>query len=404
MGHFIVPVEKLQQIRYISSPNIYVNFTGNWIAQPWNDGLLGIFPFAAGYACYKFYWNRINHGTFNYIRCIFTRYIRIILVSSIAIAAEFIYPLVGDGPAFTPMAQRVTNDCEVNWWRHFILDSHTQTTRSCAIHMFLGSIDMRLLIVGFLILFLFKKLSPKLALTACFALIVSSCISLHETVKHLELPTFFSNPADIRLISESFYTTHFLISYYLPGYIIGIVTAYWIENDIRFYKPSLLIWLAHFAFTYGWCLFAIFAPGLHTILNVVPRSLYGLFIVGHRMVYFIGFTLVSLLLSHSEGWVTPFTIFPKWFRRVFAYSVKLAPSIHLVNLLYIRFHFTTSRQLISIRPYDLLLRWTFGGYIIFFLSIFTHVFFICPLLALSSQSKSSSRELGQTGAGGKKVK
>lgn len=390
-GHFILPVEKLQAIQYISSPDSLKYFTNRWIAQIFNDSLLSIFPFTAGYACYRYYHKKVFNGTFNYIKCILSRYIRVSIFALIAICAEFIYPLIGDGPAFTPMAERTYNDCVNNWWKHFTLDALSTKTRACAIHMFLGSIDVRLLVIGLIILWSFNKFGHRFTLTICMAIVIGSCVILHESVKHLNLPTFVSYPADVKLIGEAFYTTHFLFTYYLPGFIIGLMTAYFIENGYRLYKPNTILWLLNGIIVYHYCLAATFAPSLHTIFDIIPRPLYGLFIVGHRMSYFIGFTFLAFWFSHSDGIITMKHL-PLWFKLMAFFFIKLGPSVHLVNLIYIRLHFSTSRQLISLRPYDLLIRVIAGGYICTVFSIYVHFMVISPLMKLFPKSQDVSKE------------
>ena len=387
-GHLILPTEKLQPIQYLVTPNVYTPFTGNWIAQPWNDGLLGAIPFVAGYACYKFYAKKVSSGSFNYVRTITNRYMRLVIAVSIATAAEFIFPLLGDGPVFKIVSQRFARDCYTNWWRHFVVDVHTPRQRSCAIYMFLGGIDFELLLIGLLVLWMFKRFSDKTTLLTGTLITLASCLLMHEQVKHLNLPTFISNPADLKLISESFFATHFILSYYLPGFMIGLLTAYIAENAILLYKPTVGKFLLHFAFLNIWCTIGLFAPALHTILKVVPRSAYGLFIVCHRMMYFIAFSLFGLLVSHSNGWLS-LSKLPHPFKALFVYCARMAPAIHLTNSLLARYHFLTMRQLASIRPYDVLSRFVFGGYFILVVSIAVHVNIVAPMMALLPRSKSS---------------
>lgn len=379
-------MEKSQPIAYIYAPHQYITYTGHWIAQPWNDGLLGLIPYTAGYACYKFYSEKIASGSFNFVRTLINRYIRLVIVVAVAIPLEYIFPLLGDGPIFKLATDRFIRDCDLNWWKHLILDVHSPQTKYCAMYLYMGSIDIKLLVIGFILLWIFKRYSSKIALAVCAFITLLSCVVMHEQVKHLNIPTFISNPADLKLIKESLYTTHFILSYYLPGFIIGLVTAYIIERRITLYKASYTNWLLHYCLFNMWLFATLFAPGLHTILNVVPRYAYGLFIVAHRMMYFITFFIFSLLLSHCS--LFSMKCLPKIVKMYFIYNGKVAAASHLVNLLYVRYHFYTIRQLESIRPYDLFARFISCSFIILIVvSVVFHIFVVAPMLALAPKSK-----------------
>ena len=96
LAHAVLPVEKLQAIQFFTSPGVWASYTSSWYLQPWNDGLLGILPFFSGYVCYKFTANKINTGSLDVFTSIFRRYAKIIVAVSIALAAEFVFPLLGE--------------------------------------------------------------------------------------------------------------------------------------------------------------------------------------------------------------------------------------------------------------------------------------------------------------------
>lgn len=392
LAHALLPVEKLQAIQFLYSPDVWASYTSTWLLQPWNDGLLGFVPFFSGYACYKFFANKITTGSLNVFTSIFQRYVKIIIAVSIALSAEFIFPLLGDGPIFKMLSQRFIHDCDANWWRHFILDVHTPGTRSCAIHMFYGSMEVKLFILGLLALWICKGFNTKATLTIWTLITFASCFILHEQVKHLDMPTFLSSPADLKLISESFYTTHFVLNFYLPGFMVGLATGYVLENKILFYTPTPIKWFIHLIVSGIWGLVTLFAPGLHNILKIVPRSLFGSFIVAHRMMYFMMFAIDALHLTHYCGPINmSLDIMPKSIRMLFGYISKAAMSVHMVNLLYLRYYFLTMRQLQSIRPFDICMRWLFSAFFVLFISLLAEIFIFSPLKALSSKSKSSDQ-------------
>lgn len=360
--------------------------TGRWAAQPWNDGLLGLIPYVAGYACFKFYSTRIIFGSFNYVKAIINRYIRLVIVVAVVIPMEYLFPLLGDGPIFKLSTDRYIRDCDLNWWKHLILDVHSPQTKYCAMYLYMFSIDIKLLVIGFALLWIFKRFKDKVALTACGLTIIVSCLVMYTQVNHLRIPTFISNPADLKLMIESLYATHFILSYYLPGFVMGLVTAYIVENKIHLYSPSYFKWFLHYCLFNVWLLATLFAPGLHTILNLIPTSAYGVFIVAHRMMYFITFTLATLLLSHGTFLSLKST--PKILKLYFVYNGKVAGAGHLVNLLFIRYHFYSGRQLESLCLYDVLMRWITCSFVpMMAIAPVYHVLIIAPMLKLVPKSK-----------------
>ena len=288
------------------------------------------------------------------------------------------------------LSRRFIHDCDANWWRHLILDVHTPGTRFCAIHMFYGSIEVKLFIFGILVLWMTRRSSARITYAIWGLVTLASCVLLHEQVKHLDMPTFLSSPADLKLISESFFTTHFVISFYLPGFMVGLATGHLVENKILLYSPSTIKWLIHLIFSGIWGGVTLLAPGLHNILRIVPRPLFGTFIVIHRMMYFMMFGIHTLHLTHYSGPIEmSLKMMPKSARMLFYYVSKGAISVHMVNLLYIRYHFLTMRQLQSIRPFDIYMRWLYSAYFIVILSVLAEILIFSPLKTIGTSSRPS---------------
>jgi hypothetical protein len=258
------------------------------------------------------------------------------------------------------------------------------------------------------------KRSMKLGIVLCGLTILVCNIIVHESTKHLDLPVMFGNPIDIRKAADFFYTVHFLISYYLPGYCVGILTAAWIESGHRLYTPSFWKSYLHLNLLIVYVLLVIFAPGLHNVLDVIPQSWNGVFIVLHRNGYFLMMPFLSSLISHfpydrldklvheflkkqsgecnsnssdadqnrdmvSRRKLTLVSLLPLPAQMIISAFLRMVVSLHAVNMLCLRYHFTVSRTAHSLRPYDILTRWNALTYMVMTAPFIFHMYFTAPL-------------------------
>lgn len=420
VGHSVVFVEKVIATNMMQSPHFHArSFLSHWLFQPCNDGLMFAFAVFGGYAMYKGVFNKITAGVFSPIKALVSRYMKYILLTSGVILLEYVYPLLGDGPVWSYVSGRIFEDCQNNWWRHYVMAGHTNAIRGCSIHLFMASVDFRLFVYGLILLYVMNK-SRKIGIALCVATILVCNVIVHESTKHLALPVMFGNPIDIKLASDFFYTVHFLISYYLPAYCVGILTAVWMESGYELYTPSLLKSYLHYNAINVYALLVLFAPGLHNVLGIIPQSWNGVFIVLHRNAYSLFvlwlFSLVSHfpferfdhLLQHflkkksrdvnyngtvSDHEADPVTkrkldmvsIIPLPIQMVTNAFLRLIVSLHAVNMLCIRFHFTTSRSVHSLLPYDIIMRWSSFTLMVLLVPLLFHLYFTAPLEVVYSK-------------------
>lgn len=351
----------------------------------------------------------MKRGKLNVFHVIVKKYLHFIIPIVGLIAFELMAPLFGSGPVYGLVSREVVEKCEMFWWRHIFAVGNREVGRTCAGYMFMTSVTIQLLVIGLFLIYLLSR-RPKTGVSICFLVFVSSVYKLYQDSKKLSAPVAFTSPFSIPHIKEFFYVAHFPLTTHLIGYTSGLILTFALENGLRIYKSTGRNLGIHLTIQIFLSTITIFLPGLHNVLNIVPRSMYPSFILFLRFSYmstmfhcFIfsyhwrDYNAVqeeTKLISSNNNTVTKKGIGEnKVWRSIMDAFLSISLSMAVVN-----YPFTRWNQIISRTPvpftdlYSLSCRALYSMQFVLILGFFFHIFFVSPFENLMKMYFDSNRK------------
>jgi hypothetical protein len=376
--------------------------------QPMNEQAFDFFSVLAGYSLYALVFTSKD----SFGRIFLKKYFANIPLLLCLIAIEFMWPLVSSGPLYTRVAKHVLRDCDNNWWKHIALIGNDSIEEGCIGHTFFTSVNLQLTILGlFLIHVLHKNKQLGLIISAflCVGTFVRLFVALEGVKAVILLTVDMKYPDSVNYLL----TVHFPTYPHIPCFLVGLLTCYFLKHE-KFiaYSTSWRNTLIH-GIIVGICLgITSFSPALHNIFHLIPFEYYRYYIVSSRILFVLSTPIILTMASFAPTFVTEeiksvvtkeesvsqnslldenrnemMEKVDKKSKERYRLSLlqgleRLALAMHLINYFYIKFEFLSSRILMDMDAYSLIIRAVNSTSIIVLLGLLFHIFFVAPINSL----------------------
>lgn len=193
-----------------------------------------LFFYGGFFAMFSWYdsLKRMNVTPYRYV---FTRFIRVFVVSVMVILLTFLMPLISNGPYYKDLMAKCTSNCLQNFWKNLLLiNNHGSFTEICFIPTWYFAADWQLYLANyFLITFLVKKPKFGLWLAAAEIFICSLFIIVYDYLK--DIPYYYTLTSSVSSLSTFKLEKHYLPTFYHSNtFVIGILTAWVIKSELKF--------------------------------------------------------------------------------------------------------------------------------------------------------------------------
>lgn len=190
--------------------------------------------FSGFFAMFSWYDSikKINVTAYRYI---FTRFIRIFVVSVMVILLTFLMPIISTGPYYQDLMSKCSSNCFKNFWKNLLfINNHDSFMEICFLPTWYLSADFQLYLINYFLLHLLVK-KPKigLILAAVEMSICSLFIIFYDYFKNIpyyyKLTTRMDSTTTFRL------EEHYLPTFYHSNtFVMGILTAWLIKSEFKF--------------------------------------------------------------------------------------------------------------------------------------------------------------------------
>lgn len=374
--------------------------------QPMNEQAFDFFSVLAGYGLYAVVYSTKE----SYPKIFLKKYFANIPLLLCLIAIEFMWPIMASGPLYTRVGKHVLKDCDNNWWKHVAIIGNDSIEEGCIGHMFFTSVNLQLTILGlFLIHILHKNKKAGLVLSAL--LFIGTFVKLFielEGVKAVVLLTVDMKYADS---VNYLLRVHFPTYPHIPCFLVGIVVSYLLKHEkVILYSPSWRNTVIHAIIGGTFLGITAFSPALHNILHLIPFQYYRHYIVTSKVIFVLTCPVILTIAAFAPTFLEDIpknqeesktqnscldenrnVVVEKVDKK--SESVKyqmsflqgferLALSMHLINYVYIKLIFLSTRILIDMDVYSLILRAINSTSWIMIYAFFLHIFFVAPITNL----------------------
>ena len=228
-----------------------------WWKSTWNRGLtlaLSIFPV-------------LKKGKSSYGRTIYIRWIRSassfsheLMIDQIAlnrtapailclVAVELLFPIAGNGPMYSEIADRVAHQCSNNWALNVLfIMNWNWILENCATHTFWSSVEFQLFLIGLLAFYLYIK-NKKLGIAFCITMgLLDFIVTGYISIKYQTVHALAAHPMDAKWVGIVTDTCNIFVyrkvehyvdyihqptTNYLFTYMVGLLLGLFMENGGR---------------------------------------------------------------------------------------------------------------------------------------------------------------------------
>lgn len=400
LSHLLLCVESPLSYATIADHRYVTEFLSSLTFQfQLNDAALSSVTFLTGFATFSILFPMAKKAKLPYLAAIADRFIRFLPPILVLTAFEFIWPIIGNGPLYTRVADFNLFKCENNWIYNlfFVNNIFLTSIDICGGHSFYSSVDMQLFLLGLVGIFIFSS-SEKGGIVFTVLMVTVGMVKMaHNAIKYETAFAMFVVNLVPHKLEEFLHYIYMQPWAYMPAFFTGFLFSYARMNGYLY--PKLETIQDHIIFlaiaTSGFTC-ANINISLRNFFRVYPDHLNWLFICLNRIFQVSGTSLIfvyvlsvrhllagknvinpggdSDVTSSKEGDKVSFNLLKA--------ACRLSFSLYICNYLYIRTEFFTRRFLYPPGIFWIVKRLVSSILFLLIFSLLFHLLLLAPLDAV----------------------
>ena len=355
-----------------------------------NDSGLVMFAYLGGFSTFMMVYPmmkklRSEGKSFPFAFAVFDRWLRFTPSIMCLVCFEFLWPLLFNGPFFTRVGSFVHDKCRRTWFLNlFYIQNWFPVLDICAGQTFFSAVDLQLFLLGLFVISILVK-SHGSGMAVAFTLSCVACIKvvyngfIYESTLSLYTPKLIP----IKILEYLDYI-HMTTPVYIPSYFMGMMNGLLIYSGFKLPTQTLQHHL--FFLTLGFCLSAgsCTLKILYNTFDVLPQFVIPFSIMGDRLVQsLIAGINLTYFMSIDSNWTWVSNVSSDGEKKKQNYSIiqgicRLSYSLYLTNYFVVKSEFFTSRQVLPLTWYSVIIRILASFNIMLLAAFIFHLLFVTP--------------------------